>query len=172
MPTDAIRAMRERRSVRSYDPRPLPDKEVKAIVEAGRQAPSAGNRQPWHFVLVRDPEQKRRLAAACANQMWLAEADLLLVGLGKPGVSEKWYPVDVAIALENMIIAATSLGYGTCWIGAFDPAQVREVLGIPDDYEVVALTPVGFPKDSPEARPRMPLAEFASLDSFGRPYGG
>lgn len=167
MPTDAIRTMMERRSIRTYQPRPLPDKDLKAICEAGRCAPSAANRQPWHVVVVRDEEQKKRLAAACANQSWMADAGVILAGVGRPAVSEKWYAVDVAIAMENMVIAATSLGYGTCWIGAFDQAQVKAVLGLPEDLTVIALTPVGVPADHPEARPRMPMAEFVSLDRYG-----
>ncbi len=167
MPTDAIRAMMERRSIRTYQPKPLPDKDLKAICEAGRCAPSAGNRQPWHFVVVRDEEQKQRLAAACANQGWMADAGAILAGVGRPAVNEKWYAIDVAIALENMVIAATSLGYGTCWVGAFDQAQVKEVLGLPEDHTVIALTPIGLPADRPEARPRMTMAEFVSLDRYG-----
>jgi len=167
VPTDAIRTMMERRSIRTYQPRPLPDKDLKAICEAGRCAPSAANRQPWHVVVVRDEEQKKRLAAACANQSWMADAGVILAGVGRPAVSEKWYAVDVAIAMENMVIAATSLGYGTCWIGAFDQAQVKAVLGLPEDLTVIALTPVGVPADHPEARPRMPMAEFVSLDRYG-----
>jgi nitroreductase len=159
--------MMERRSIRTYQPRPLPDKDLKAICEAGRCAPSAANRQPWHVVVVRDEEQKKRLAAACANQSWMADAGVILAGVGRPAVSEKWYAVDVAIAMENMVIAATSLGYGTCWIGAFDQAQVKAVLGLPEDLTVIALTPVGVPADHPEARPRMPMAEFVSLDRYG-----
>jgi len=167
VPTDAIRTIRERRSIRTYQPKPLPDKDLRAICEAGRCAPSAANRQPWHVIVVRDEEQKKKLAAACANQSWMAEAGVILAGVGKPAVNEKWYAVDVAIAMENMVLAATSLGYGTCWIGAFDQAQVKEVLGLPEDLTVIALTPVGVPDDHPEARPRMPMAEFVSLDRYG-----
>ena len=171
MPTDAIRAIMQRRSVRSYQSKPLPDKDLKAIVEAGRCAPSAANRQPWHFIVVREAEQKQKLAAACANQSWMADAGAIIAGVGKPAVNEKWYPVDVAIAMQNMVIAATSLGYGTCWIGAFDQDQVKAVLGLPEDHTVVALTPVGVPADHPEARPRMPLSEFASGERFGGKLG-
>ncbi len=167
MAADAIRTIMERRSIRSYQPKPLPEKDLRTILEAGRQAPSAANRQPWHFVVVRDQENKRKLSEACAKQSWLADAGAIIAGVGRPSISENWYPVDVAIAMENMIIAATALGYGTCWIGAFDQAQVRGLLGIPDDHVVVALTPIGTPADSPEARPRMPMADFASAESFG-----
>jgi nitroreductase len=166
---DTIEVIMKRRSVRKYEPKPLPESDLRTILEAGRQAPSAANRQPWHFVVVRDPEQKRLLAEACSGQSWLADADAIIAGVGKPSVNEKWYPVDVAIAMENMILAAAALGYGTCWIGAFDPEKVANVLRVPEDCKVVALTPLGVPADKPEARPRQPMEEFCSLDRYGEP---
>jgi len=165
---DAITAIMQRRSIRRYLPKPIPKSHLETILEAGRQAPSAANRQPWHFVVVRDEPQKRKLAAACSGQTWMADADSIICGLGKPEVNEKWYPVDVAIALQNMILAATALGYGTCWVGAFEEAQVKGVLGIPEEVKVVALTPLGTPADKPEARPRMAMADFVSLDKYGQ----
>jgi len=169
MATDTIETILKRRSVRKYQPKPITDDHLHTILEAGRQAPSAANRQPWHFVVVREAEERKKVAEACSGQSWLAEAAVIIAGIGKPGVNEKWHPVDVAIAMENMILAATSLGYGTCWIGAFDQAQVKEALGVPEDMTVVALTPVGVPADSPNARPRMPMSEFASLGKYGKP---
>lgn len=167
MPKDTIQAIMERRSVRSYQTKALPEKDLKTILEAGRQAPSAANRQPWHFVVVQGEEQKKKVAAACSNQLWMAEAGAIVAGIAKPGVSEKWCAVDVAIAMENMILAATSLGYGTCWIGAFDQDQVKAVLAVPEDCTVVALTPVGVAADHPEARARMPMGEFVSGEQYG-----
>jgi len=167
---DALEAIKQRRSVRKYDRKPVPERDLLAILEAGRQAPSAANRQPWHFVVVKDEEVKRKLAAACSGQAWMADAGVIVAGLGKPSINEKWYPVDVAIAMQNMILAATALGYGTCWIGAFEHDRVRDLLQAPEDMRVVALTPIGVPADSPDARPRQPLAEFASLDRTGRKY--
>jgi nitroreductase len=157
-----------RRSVRKYMSRAIPEDDLRTILEAGRQAPSAANRQPWHFVVVREDGQRRRLAEACSGQMWLADAGAIIAGIGKPDVNEKWYPVDVAIALQNMIVTATALGYGTCWIGAFEEAKVKEVLGLPEGMRVVALTPVGAPDDKPDRRPRMGMDEFASLDRYGQ----
>ena len=164
---DTITAIMQRRSIRKYVSKPIPDDDLRTILEAGRQAPSAANRQPWHFVVVRGEEQKKRVAEACSGQIWMADAGAIIAGLGKPAVNEKWYPVDVAIAMENMIVAATALGYGTCWVGAFEESKVREVLGVPEEVKVVALTPVGTPSDKPDRRPRMPMDEFASLDRFG-----
>ncbi len=167
MAKDAISVIMERRSVRKYVDKPVPDEDLKTILEAGRQAPSAANRQPWHFVVVRDPERRKQVAEACSNQTWMADAGVIIAGIGKPAVSEKWYPVDVGIAMQNMILAATALGYGTCWIGAFDEQKVAQLLGVPDDCKVVALTPVGAPAEQPAARPRQSLSEFASAERYG-----
>ncbi len=168
MPLDTVTAIMERRSVRKYEDKPIPEADLHAVIEAGRQAPSAANRQPWHFVVVKDDGQKHSVAEACAGQKWMADAAVIIAGVAKPTVNEKWCSVDVAIAMQNMILAATSLGYGTCWIGAFDPDRVKELLEIPDDLHVVALTPVGVPADQPEQRPRQPLSQFASLDRYGQ----
>jgi nitroreductase len=165
---DTIAAIMERRSIRKYEPKPIPEDDLHTIIEAGRHAPSAANRQPWHFIVVTDPEQRRKVAEACSGQSWMAEAAVIIAGVGKPAVNETWYPVDVAIAMQNMILAATALGYGTCWIGAFDQDRVKSLLEVPEDLHVVALTPLGVPADKPEARPRQPLSEFASLDRYGK----
>ena len=165
---DTIETIMNRRSVRKFQSKPVSDEDLKTIIEAGWQAPSAANRQPWHFVVVKNEDQREKLAEACSGQTWLAGAAVIIAGVGKPAVNEKWYPVDVAIAMQNMILAATSLGYGTCWIGAFDQERVKSVLGIPEDLTVVALTPIGVPDDRPEARPRQPLSDFASLDRYGK----
>jgi nitroreductase len=167
---DTISVIMARRSVRKYQPKPIPDKDLNAILEAGRQAPSAANRQPWHFVVVCDEAQRRKVAEACSGQTWMADAGTIIAAIGKPEVNEKWYPVDVAIAMQNMILAATTLGYGTCWIGAFDGEQVAHLLGVPPECKVIALTPVGVPADQPAARPRMPLSEFASRDRYGKQF--
>ncbi len=167
---DTMQTIRERRSVRRYRPDPIPAEHLAQIVEAGQLAPSAANRQPWRFVLVSEPEQKAALAQACRGQEWMAQAACILVGVGLPDVSAKWYPVDVAIAMQNMVLAAWSLGYGTCWIGAFDPDQVKQVCGIPGDAEVVACTPIGVPDVAPEARPRKPVGEVFADGQFDRPW--
>ena len=166
---DTLVAISSRRSIRRYKPERVMEDHLKKILEAGRQAPSAGNRQPWHFIVIRDPEVKRKVAEACSNQTWMALADVIVAVVGLPEVSEKWYQVDAAIALQNMILAATSLDYGTCWIGAFDEAKVKEILGVPEGARVVALTPIGVPAEDPPPRPRKSPQEVFSLDKFGNP---
>ena len=168
MAAETIDTIMNRRSIRKFQSQPVADEDLLSIIEAGRQAPSAANRQPWHFVVVKSEDQRRKLAEACSGQTWIGDAGVLVAGIGKPGVNEKWYAVDVAIAMQNMILAATALGYGTCWIGAFDQERVKSLLGVPEDMRVVALTPIGVSADTPEARPRQPLSEFVSLDRYGK----
>ncbi|MCD6334982.1 MAG: nitroreductase family protein [Candidatus Latescibacteria bacterium] len=168
MSRNTIDTIMERRSIRNYRPDPIPEEHIEQILEAGRQAPSAGNRQPWHFVVVRDPELRKKTAQACHGQTWMADAALIVAAIGRPEISEKWHLIDPAIALQTMILAAHSLGYGTCWVGSFDEAEVKEVLGIPEELKVVCLTPVGVPDVSPEARPRKPQEEIFSFDTFGK----
>lgn len=164
---DTMQVILSRRSIRRYKNQTIPAADLKQIMEATHQAPSAANRQPWHFVVVTDVEQKARVAQACNGQMWMADAGAIVVALGVPKVSEKWYRVDVAIALENLVLAAWSLGYGTCWIGAFDPVKVKQVCQIPADLDVVACSPLGVPDVSPDARDRKPWDEVFSINSYG-----
>ncbi len=166
---ETLTTILERRSVRTYKKESIPDADLKQILESGHQAPSAANRQPWHFVIVGDPEQKARVAQACNNQMWMADAAYIIVAVGRPAVTEKWYKVDVAIALENMVLAAASLGYGTCWVGAFNDEDVRAVCGIPADLTVVACSPLGVPEVHPPARQRKQWDEIFSRDRLGQP---
>jgi len=166
---DTLQTILERRSIRRYKRDAIPDKDLEQILEAGRQAPSAGNRQPWHFILVGDAEQRRRVARACNGQMWMADAAYIVVALGLPAASSKWYRVDVAIALQNMVLAARSLGYGTCWIGAFDPARVKQVCQVPPELDVVACTPLGVPDVAPPAHARKAWEQVFSADRYGQP---
>ncbi len=163
---DTLQTILSRRSVRKYKPEPVPAEDLERILEAGRQAPSAGNRQPWHFIVVTDRDQRRAVAEACNGQMWMADAGAIICACGVPALSERWYRVDPAIAVQNMVLAAWALGYGTCWIGAFSEEAVRRVLGIPPDLSVLALTPVGVPDESPDARPRQDTADVFSRERY------
>jgi len=164
---ETISTILARRSVRAYEPTPISDDDLRAILEATRQAPSAANRQPVHFVIVRDPEQKRKVAAAAQQQHWLAQADIIVVAVGFPEQSGKWYTVDSAIALQTLVISAASLGYGTCWIGAFNEGSVKEVVALPEGARVVALTPLGRPAERPAARSRKSPEALFSWNRFG-----
>jgi len=167
---DVMEAIRSRRSIRKFRPEPIPDEKLKMILEAGRLAPSAGNRQPWLFVVVKDPERKRSIAKATDNQTFIADASVIIVTLGDPNASPRWFGRDPMIAIEHIVLVATGLGYGTCWIGAFNEEKVKHLLRIPEELKVIALLPIGFPDESPPAKPRKPLRKIVFLDEFRKPF--
>lgn len=161
--------IRRRRSIRKYRPSEIPREHLLEILEAGRLAPSAGNRQPWRFIVVRDPDQRRRLAEAARGQMFIADAAAVLVAIADPEASPRWCEKDVMIAMENMVLAATELGYGSCYIGAFEEEGVKSLLKIPDGLRVVALLPIGVPDEAPQQRPRKGLNEVFFGEEYGKP---
>ena len=156
--------LRQRRSVRAYRDEQIDEEALARILEAARIAPSAANRQPWHFVVIRDPELRARLLEAYSQQ-WFADAPVIICACGRPGEAwqrsdgKSYCDVDVTIAMDHLILAAAAEGLGTCWIGAFKPDRLREVLELPDELEPLALTPLGHPAEEPEARPRKPIEE-------------
>ncbi|RKX68681.1 nitroreductase [candidate division WOR-3 bacterium] len=170
---DFYEVVRKRLSVRRYRPDPIPDEVLNRILEAGRLAPSAKNLQPWHFIVVKDERLRKELAVACRNQHFIAEAPVVVCGCAdrnrcyaKMGGIIHSYPVDLGIAMEHIILAATAEGLGTCWIGAFEEPEVKRILAIPDHLTVVALTPIGYPAVQPQPRSRKPLDEIVSFDYY------
>ncbi|MEO0075389.1 MAG: nitroreductase family protein [candidate division WOR-3 bacterium] len=165
--------IKNRKSIRKYKPNPIAEDILNRILEAGRLAPSAKNIQPWKFIVIKDQNIKEKLVSACRNQEFIAQAPIVIcavalekIAWGKMGGYWSSYPVDVAIALEHIILAATNEGLGTCWIGAFEENEVKHILAIPDDVKVIALTPLGYPDQDPEPRPRKRLSEIISIDKF------
>lgn len=165
---DVFEAIKTRRSIRSYEPTSVPDEKLRIIFEAARLAPSAGNRQPWRFVVVRNAERKKALAEAADNQMFIADASVIVVAIGDPNASKRWYAKDVMIAVEHMALAATSLGYGTCWIGAFNEEEVKGLLEIPKEMSVIAMLPIGIPGHTPLPKPRRGISEIFFEEEYGR----
>jgi nitroreductase len=161
---DVFEAIRARKSIRKFRLKSIPDEKLEMILEAGRLAPSAGNRQPWRFVVVKDPERKRILAKAADNQMFIGDASVIIAALGDPQASPRWFRQDIMIAVEHMVLAATALGYGTCWIGAFNEEEVKRLLRVPKELKVIALLPIGFPDETPAPRERKPLKEIVFLE--------
>ncbi|RLF04792.1 MAG: nitroreductase, partial [Thermoprotei archaeon] len=104
---EVLEVIRKRRSIRAYKPEPIKEEDLRKILEAARLAPSARNLQPWYFIVVRDPELKRRLAEAAAGQMFIADASVIIVAISDPMASPKWHDKDVMIAMEHIILEAT-----------------------------------------------------------------
>ena len=139
-------AIRRRKSVRAYDPTPVPKEKLEIILEAARLAPSAENRQPWYFIVVTDPEKRKQIAKSGRFAGFLKKSPVVIVGCGDRKASPKWYVVDVTIAMQNMVLAATGEGLGTCWVGSFDEELVKRLLKIPEHLKMVALLTVGYPR--------------------------
>ena len=169
---DVMDAILKRRSIRDYQDKPVEEQKLTRVLEAGRQAPSASNKQPWKFVVVKDPEIRKAVAGAANNKTWMTTAPVILVGCATATertmlCGQKPYPIDLSICMTTMSLAAMGEGLGTCWIGAFYEDQVKKVLGIPEEeVRVVELMTLGYPNQDPEAKPRMPMAEFAVVDRW------
>jgi nitroreductase len=167
--------VKTRRSIRSYRSDPVPQNVLDRVLEAMRVAPSGSNRQPWKFILVTDKDLKESLVKACGNQKFIGEAPIVVVACGydikydRGGyMGEMSFLVDVSIAFTHLILAARAEGLGTCWIGSFNNDEVKELLDIPVDYDVVAVTPLGYPKRGgfAETNRRKPLTEITAWDVF------
>ncbi len=163
--------VRKRRSIRRYKPDPVPEEEIKYILEAARLAPSWANTQCWHFIVVTDPVIKEKIGQAGNGNRWMRKAPVVIVVCAdpeKPGMRDDIpnYLVDVGIAVEHLVLAATDRGLGTCWVGAFRENQIKEALGIPDTMRVLECIPLGYPAEDPPPRGRKRLEEIASYNHF------
>jgi nitroreductase len=152
--------------------KPVSRDELLEVVEAARLAQSAANRQPWQFIPVTDDAVKKKLAVAARNQRFVGEAAVVLVCLANPEESAKVGPfegflIDLAIAIENMALTAWDLGIGSCWIGAFNEDDVRDLLGIPKNLRVVSLLTLGYPDEKPRPKNRKPLKEIFHHERYG-----
>ncbi|NOY54154.1 MAG: nitroreductase [Deltaproteobacteria bacterium] len=168
-------AIRQRRSIRSFIDKTIPKEVLTRVLNAGRLAPSAVNLQPWRFIVIREPVTKMELVECTrgGKHTHLGMGDVILVACGnekecyqRQGNYMKTFAIDVAIALEQMILAATAEGLGTCWIGAFDEEKVKTLLDIPDPWRVVAMTPLGYPDESPPDRGRKSLDEIVCYERW------
>jgi nitroreductase len=168
---DFLELAKTRYACRSYQPRAVDPEKLLRVLEAVRLAPSGSNRQPWRFVVVHDLEIKQRLVRACANQRFIATAPVVVAGCGlmpdrimSCGIPGD--PVDVAIAMEHLSLAATAEGLATCWIGAFSQDEVRDVLRIPPSARVIELMTLGYPADTPRLKTRKPLSDIIAVDRW------
>lgn len=168
---DVFEAIKKRYSSRAYKNEPVDEEILQKVLEAGRLAPSAHNAQDWKFIVVKNQQKKEAIAKACLGQSFIAQAPVVIVGVSldpqhlmanevSSGV------VNLSIALDHMILEATELGLGTCWIGAFSQKEIKKILEIPQRYKVIALFPLGWPADRPKEKSRKPLKEIVSYDRF------
>ncbi len=161
----------KRYSVRAYKPDAVEEDKLRQVLEAARLAPTAANRQPFQLIVIRTAERKAELRRIYARE-WFLQAPLVICACGIP--QQGWVrrdgkcyvDVDVAIAMDHLILAAANLGLGTCWVAAFDPATVREVLRLPEGVEPLVLTPLGYPADAPKPKQRKALADLVRYERW------
>lgn len=158
-------AIATRLSIRRYADAAVPPEHMQALLKALQLAPSANNRQNWEFVFVSDPDLKEKLVPACMGQHFVGDCSYFIAGVVDPQL--KWHMVDITIAFAQFALQAVGLGYGTCWIGAFDEAKVKALLQVPEGRKVVACMTFGNPEGRHVHRSRKAIEEFVYLDRFG-----
>ncbi len=170
---NVFEAMQQRYSVRRYQDRAVEPEKLARIMEAARLAPSAGNRQEWRFVVVTDEQLRQQLMAAAGDQGFVGQAPVVIAACAETdehlmGCGQLSYPIDVAIALEHIALQAVEEGLGTCWVGAFDEATVKQALAIPEPARVVELMPLGYPADERKPKQRLALEEIVFHEKWGQ----
>lgn len=162
----------ERYSVRAYRPDPVEEEHLRQVLEAARLAPTACNLQAFQLIVIHTEGREQELKRIY-RQDWFSQAPVVIGICALPeknwvrGYDGKDFSdVDVAIVMDHLILAAANAGLGTCWIGAFDPDAAREILGLPDDAEPVAFTPVGYPADRPGPKRRRPLSDLVRYENW------
>jgi nitroreductase len=164
--------IQKRYSVRAYKAAPVEEEKLRQILEAARLAPTAANRQPVRVVVVETAGRAAELGRVY-SAAWFAQAPLVLCVCGIP--DEAWtrrqdgkcyVDVDAAIVMDHIVLMATELGLGTCWIAAFNPDAARDVLGLPDGVQPLLFTPLGYPDDQSRPKTRKPLADLVKYDRW------
>ncbi len=168
---EVMEAIRQRRSIRNYADRPVEEEKLNLILEAGRLAPSAANRQEWRYVVVKEKETRQKLMKAAKGQSFVGQAAAVIAACAETdnhvmSCGQLSYPIDVAISVDHMTLKALEEGLGTCWVGAFDEDEVKKILGIPDDIRVVQLLTIGYPTDVPPPRPRLLISDIVRYEKW------
>lgn len=183
---EVMEAIKGRRSVRKYKPDAVRKEDLQAVLEAARWAPSWSNTQCWRFIVVQEPGMKAKLAGVLTT--WnpaaaaIREAPVVVVAcaeLGRSGIYKgeavtakgDWYMFDAGLAMQNLMLAAHSLGLGTVHVGAFDDRKAAEILGVPEGFVVVEMTPLGYPAAEPRAPARKELSELVFSERWGQKGG-
>lgn len=155
-----------RRSIRKYEKKEIPEKTINQILKTGQNAPSAANKQPFHFIILKDKEIKKKISTTFSR--FIKDVPIVIVGCAneKALLTGKWAVIDTAIAMQNMVIAAWTLGVGSCWIGSFSEKKVKQLLKIPDKWKVVALITLGYPAEQPKQRKKKTTEKMFSQNTF------
>ena len=165
-----LEAIRRRYSCRAYQDKAIEQEKLDQIFEAARLAPSAKNLQDWRFVVVRDKDKKRQVAASTNHPEVFGKAGVMIAACSNSNdvmkCGQAVGPIDVAIALEHICLQATELGLATCWIGSFEPEKVRRILEIPQDVAIIELMALGYPADEAKKPKREPIEKIVCYEKW------
>lgn len=182
---DIMKVIHERQSIRKYREEDIPEEILIEIVEAARRSPSWANTQTWRFIIVKDKGIKEELSKTLSEKNPAKEAirkaPVVLCLVSQKGVAGfsrgiprtskgDYYMFDAGIAMEHVVLAAWNFGLGTCHVGAFNHEEAERILGVPESFTIVAMTPIGYFDEKPNFTPRKPLKEITFLNRFGNPY--
>lgn len=157
-PDVLLNFIKERRSIRTFQDKQIPDGEIEMILEAGRWAPSASNRQPWKFIVIKNKDILKKIASVTGYGWFIGEASFAVAIVGKPRTSRNWHVIDTSLVSMNMMLMAWSLGIGTCWIGSMNKERAKEILGIRSNDYLLTVLPFGYIHGSiPDPTYRKPL---------------
>ena len=174
---DVFEAIRTRRSVHKYADKPVDWDKVVTILEAGKFAPNAGNLSNFKFITIRDEDARKKIANACLQQHWMAQAPVHIAIVSEPEKSRRFYGVrgerfytiqDCAAAIENMLLTAHSLGLGSCWVGAFQEEKLRELLQLPESIMIHAVIVIGYAAEKPVMPPKYRIEHYVFLEKWGQ----
>ena len=178
-----IKEIEMRRSIRKYSNKPIEDEKINALLESARLAPSGNNTQPWHYIIVKSEEMRQKVVEASHNQKWMLTAPVFIVCVAdvrcrikedidvylddnSPQDEVKRIIRDTSISVGYMLLEANSLELGVCWVAEFTQEEIRPVLGIPSDKYVVGVITVGYPNETPKARPRKKLEDIVHYECW------
>ncbi|MFW9923637.1 MAG: nitroreductase family protein [Candidatus Thorarchaeota archaeon] len=165
---DTLELLKSRRSIRKYKSTPVEDEKIDLCLEAARWAPSASNKQPWEFIIVKDSEMRKKFAEIHPYAKFVAESPVVFIALTNPAIHSKYHMSDTALTILQFMIEAHSLGLGTCWAGVigtnFEP-QLKQLLNIPEHLNILGIVALGYP-DETRTSQRKPLNEIIHYEKY------
>ena len=169
---DFDKCLKGRRSIRKYKKKPVPWKKLAFVLDAARYSPSAGNLQNWRFILVDDKEKRDKISTACLGQKWMNQAPVFIIVCSDNSATDKFYKnskyptQNCAVAIQNIMLKAHSLGLGTCWIGAFDERAIKRDLKIPDNISLEGIITLGVADQKPAMPKRLDMNNLLSFNEW------
>jgi len=163
-PEEFLKFIKERRSIRSFQNKAIPEKEIEMILEAGRWTPSASNLQPWEFIVIKNKEILDKISKFAYYGQFIKDVPIAIAIVGKIKINPKWYKIDTTLVSMNMTLMAWALRIGTCWLGDMNREKIKRIIGLDENDHLLTVLPFGYIKDGiPVPVPRKPLNKIVKV---------